>query len=118
MLFTLINKNPVVLSKPASLREKDESCIRIKSRLLCLKVVNDSSKRALDFVTEFHESTITKSSSQKQFPYQVIKNLPEKQSDLSVPLNTAKNYKVLKTVQRTTKSYKELQGTFNQLQGS
>ena len=82
MLFKLINKNPVFLCKPAFLWEKDKGCIRIKSRLLRLKVVNDSSERALGLVTQYHKSTITKLPSQEQFPYQVMKNLREKQSDL------------------------------------
>ena len=43
VLFKRINENPVFLSKLTSLWEKDESCIIIKSRLLHLKVVNDSS---------------------------------------------------------------------------
>ena len=51
VLFKLIDKNPVFLCKPA-LWEKDESCIRIKPRFLRLKVVKDSSKRALSLVTE------------------------------------------------------------------
>ena len=37
-------------------------------------------------------------------------------SKISVLLNTARNYKVLKTVQRTTRYYKELQDTSNEVQ--
>jgi len=74
VLFKLINEQPLFLSKPASLWERDECYIRIKSRLQHLKVVNDSSERALGLViTDYHSSTITKSPSQKQFLYQVVK---------------------------------------------
>ena len=82
VLFKLINEQPLFLSKPASLWERDECYIRIKSRLQHLKVVNDSSERALGLVTDYHSPTITKSPSQKQFLYQVVKNLREKQNEL------------------------------------
>ena len=42
VLFKLINEQPLFLSKPASLWERDECYIRIKSRLQHLKAVNDS----------------------------------------------------------------------------
>ena len=82
LLFKLINEQPLFLSKPALLWEKDECYIRIKSRLQHLKVVNDSSERALGLVTDYHSSTITKSPFQKQFLYQEVKNLREKQNKL------------------------------------
>ena len=82
LLFKLINEQPLFLSKPALLWERDECCIRIKSRLQHLKVVNASSERALGLVTDYHSSTITKPPSQKQFLYQVVKNLREKQNEL------------------------------------
>ena len=75
VLLKLINKQSLFLSKPASLWERNECYIRIKSRLQHLKVVNDFSERALGLVTDYHSSTITKSPSRKQFLYQVLKNL-------------------------------------------
>ena len=75
VLFKLINELPLFLSKPASLWERDKCYIRIKSLLQHLKVVNDSSERALGLVTDYQSSTVTKSPSQKQFLYQVEKNL-------------------------------------------
>ena len=71
VLFKL--KQPLFLSKPTSLWERNECYIRIKSQLPHLKVVNDSSERALGLVIDYHSSTITKSPSQKQFLYQVVK---------------------------------------------
>ena len=75
VLFKLTNKQPLFLSKPASLWERNECYIRIKSRLQHLRVVYDFSERALGLVTDYHSSTITRSPSQKQFLYQVVKNL-------------------------------------------
>ena len=69
VLFKLINKQPLFLSKPASLWERNECYIRIKFRLQHLKVVNDFSKRAFGLVTDYYSSTITKLLSQKQFLY-------------------------------------------------
>ena len=82
VLFKLINEQPLFLSKPASLWERDKCYIRIKSGLQHLKAVYDFSERALGLVTDYHSSTITKSPSQKQFLYQVVKNLREKQNEL------------------------------------
>ena len=82
LLFKLINEQPVFFSKPASLWEKDKDYIRIKSRLLHLNVVNDSSKRALELVTDYHLSVVKKPQTQKQFLYQVVKHLREKQNSL------------------------------------
>ena len=46
----------------------------------------------------------------------VIHNLKKSLSGVeTVLLNTARNYKVLKTVQRTTRYYKELQDTSNEV---
>ena len=67
ILFKLINKQPLFLSKPASLWERNECYIRIKSRLQHLKVVNDFSEKALGLVTDYHSSTITKSHSKNSF---------------------------------------------------
>ena len=82
LLFKLINNQPVFFLKPASLWEKDKDYSRIKSRLLHLKVVSDSSERALGLVTDYHLSVVTKSQTQKQFLYQVVKHLREKQNNL------------------------------------
>ena len=82
VLFKLINEQPLLLLKPASLWERDECHIRIKSRLQHLKEVNNSSKRGIRLVTDYHSSTVTKSPSQKQFLYQVVKNLQEKLNEL------------------------------------
>ena len=91
LIFNLINEEPVFLSKSASLWEKDENYNRIRSRLVNMKVVNDSSERALRLVTEYHHSRITKSQDQKQFLYQVVKNLREKQASL-LPNANAERY--------------------------
>ena len=87
LLFKLTNKQPVFLSKPASLLEKDKNYIRIKLQLLHLKAVNDSSERALELVTGYHQSVVTKSQTQKQFLYQVVKHLCEKQNSLLLKPN-------------------------------
>ena len=76
-LFKLINKQLVFLSKLASLWKKNKNYICMKSRLVHLKVVNDFSEKALELVTDYHQSVVTKSQSQKQFLYQVVKNLSE-----------------------------------------
>ena len=80
LLFKVFNEQPVFLSKPASLSEKDKDHICIKSRLLHQKVVNDFSERALGLATDYHQSVVIKSQTQKQFFYQVVKNLREKQN--------------------------------------
>ena len=61
LLLKLINKQPVFLSKPASLMEKGKDYICTKSQLLHLKVVNDSSERAFELVADYHQSVVTKS---------------------------------------------------------
>ena len=87
LLFKLINEQPAFLSKPASLWEKDKDYICIKSRLLHLKVLNDPSERALGFVTDYHQSVVTKSQTQKPFLYQVIKHFREKQNSFLLKPN-------------------------------
>ena len=87
LLFELINKQRVFLSKPASIWEKDKDCIRIKSQLLHLKVVTDSSKRTLGFITDYHQSVVAKSQTRKQFLYPVVKHLSEKQNSLLLKPN-------------------------------
>ena len=67
LLFKLIYEQPMFLSKPAFKWEHDENYQQIKSRLLHLKVVNDSSERALGLVTDYHQCVVTKSRTQKQF---------------------------------------------------
>ena len=86
LLFKLFDEQPVFLSKPASLWEKDKDYIRIKSRLLHL-IVNDSSERALGLVTDYDHSVVTKSQTQNQFLYQVVKHLCEKQNSLLLKPN-------------------------------
>ena len=87
LLFKLINKQSVFLSNPVSLWEKDKNYICIKSRLLHLKVVNDSSERALGLITDYHEFAVTKSQTQKRFLCQDVKNLREKQNSLWLQSN-------------------------------
>ena len=87
LLFKLINEQPMFLSKPAFRWEQDENYQQIKSRLLHLKVVNDSSERALGLVRDYHQCVVTKSRTQKQFFYQVVKNLRERQNNLLIKPN-------------------------------
>ena len=47
LLFNLINEQPMFLLKPAFKWEQDKNYQQFKSRPLHLKVVNDSSERAL-----------------------------------------------------------------------
>ena len=87
LLFKLINEQPMFLSKPAFKWEQDENYQQIKSRLLHLKVVNDSSERALGLVTDYHQCVVTKLRTQKQYLYQVVKNLRERQNNLLIKPN-------------------------------
>ena len=87
LLFKLINEQPMFLSKPAFKWEQDENYQQIKSRLLHLKVVDDSSERALGLVTDCHQWIVTKSRTQKQFLYQVVKNLRERQNNILIKPN-------------------------------
>ena len=78
LLFKSINEQPMFLSKPAYKRKQDENYQQIKSQLLHLKVVNDSSEKALGLVMDYHQGVATKSQTQKLFLNQVVKNLRER----------------------------------------
>ena len=98
LLFKLINEQPMFFSKPASKWEQDENYQQIKSRLLHLKVVNDSSERALGLITDYHQCVVTKSRIQKQFLHQVVKNLRERQSNLLIKPNAERCTKKIMSI--------------------
>ena len=51
LLFRLMNEQPAFLTKPASMWEKDDDYVRIKSRLSRMKVVNEKELLDLSQIT-------------------------------------------------------------------
>ena len=64
-LFNLLNLGILSLRKPARLWPDDLEHQKARKMTNGLSIVNDSAERALDLVSEFHTSKITKDSQQK-----------------------------------------------------
>ena len=83
MIFKLLNISGSFLSERARLWADNDEYQSMKDGIHSLKVVNDSAERALGLVTEFHSNKITKDPQQKQFLYQVVKDLRREQAKLA-----------------------------------